>query len=172
MDVNLIITDDFLANPDHVREQVLKIPFDRTGGFPGVRSDGADEEYQRYVQQKITAIMGVKIDSWKMDSFSFQLCTEDVETWVHKDKDAQWAGVLYLTPNAPQEAGTGIFTETKPGEFELQDAIANKYNRLVLYRGDLLHRSLLSGFGNSIETGRLTQVFFFDIDGDPGGGWE
>ena len=77
-----------------------------------------------------------------------------------------------LHQNAPQEAGTGIFTETKPGEFELQDAIANKYNRLVLYRGDLLHRSLLSGFGNSIETGRLTQVFFFDIDGDPGGGWE
>jgi hypothetical protein len=151
---------------------VLKIPFDRTGGFPGARTEGADEEYQRYVQQKITAIMGVKIDSWKMDSFSFQLCTEDVETWVHKDKDAQWAGVLYLTPNAPQEAGTGIFTETKPGEFELQDAIANKYNRLVLYRGDLLHRSLLSGFGNSVETGRLTQVFFFDIDGDPGGGWE
>ena len=116
--------------------------------------------------------MGVKIDSWKMDSFSFQLCTEDVETWVHKDKDAQWAGVLYLTPNAPQEAGTGIFTEPRPGEFELQDAIANKYNRLVLYRGDLLHRSLLSGFGNSVETGRLTQVFFFDIEGDPGGGWE
>ena len=39
MDVNLIITDDFLANPDHVREQVLKIPFDRTGGFPGARTE-------------------------------------------------------------------------------------------------------------------------------------
>ena len=172
MDVNLIITDDFLANPDHVREQVLTIPFDRTGTFPGSRSDAADEEYQRYVQQKISAIMGVKIDSWKMDSFSFQLCTEKVDTWVHKDQDAQWAGVLYLTPNAPPEAGTGIFTEPKPGEFELQDVVANKYNRLVLYRADLLHRSLLTGFGNSVETGRLTQVFFFDIEGDPGGGWE
>ena len=40
--------------------------------------------------------------------------------------------------------------------------IGNVYNRLVLYRGDLFHRSLQSGFGNSVETGRLTQVFFFD----------
>ena len=172
MDVNLIITDNFLQNPDHVREQILTVPFDRTGGFPGVRSDAADEEYQRHIQMKIAAIMGVRIETWKMDSFSFQLCTEDVETWVHKDQNAQWAGVLYLTPDAPAEAGTGIFSEPTPGNFELQDVVANKYNRLVLYRADLLHRSLLSGFGNSKETGRLTQVFFFDIEGDPGGGWE
>lgn len=172
MDVNLIITDNFLQNPDHVREQILTVPFDRTGGFPGLRTSAADEDYQRHIQMKISAIMGVKIDTWKMDSFSFQICTEEAKTWVHKDADSQWAGVLYLTPNAPAEAGTGIFTEPKPGEFELQDVVANKYNRLVLYRGDLLHSSLLSGFGDSVETGRLTQVFFFDINGHPGGGWE
>jgi len=34
---------------------------------------------------------------------------------------------------------------------------------LVLYRGDLFHRSLISGFGDDVDTGRLTQVFFFDL---------
>ena len=171
MNVNLVVTDDFLQNPDHVREQVLQLPFERDGGFPGMRSDSADEEYRRFIQQKIESILGIKVTAWKMDSFCFQLCTEDVATWVHRDEGVDWAGVLYLTPDAPQEAGTGIFTEPKPGEFELQDAIANKYNRLILYRADSLHSSLLSGFGNSKETGRLTQVFFFDTKGDPGGGW-
>jgi len=170
MDVNLIITDDFLANPDHVREQVLKIPFDRTGGFPGARTEGADEEYQRYVQQKISAIMGVKIQSWKMDSFSFQLCTEEVETWVHKDQ-SDWAGVLYLTPNAPLDAGTGLYREDGDGGYELVTALGNVYNRLVLYRGDQFHSSMLPGFGNTPETGRLTQVFFFNASQKPGRGY-
>ena len=30
--------------------------------------------------------------------------------------------------------------------------------------GDLLHRSIVPGFGDTPETGRLTQVFFFDHD--------
>ena len=172
MDVNLIITDNFLQSADHVREQVLQLPFERDGVFPGMRSDSADEEYRRFIQTKIEAILNVTITAWKLDSFCFQLCTDDVKTWVHKDKGVDWAGVLYLTPDAPQEAGTGIFTEPKTGEFELQDAIANKYTRLILYRADSLHSSLLSGFGDSKETGRLTQVFFFDTKGNPGGGWE
>ena len=75
MNVNLIVTDDFLQDPDHVREQVLQLPFERDGGYPGMRSDSADEEYRRFIQQKIQGILGVTITAWKMDSFCFQLCT-------------------------------------------------------------------------------------------------
>ena len=43
-------------------------------------------------------------------------------------------------------------------------AVGNVYNRLVAYRGNMLyHRSIVPGFGDSVETGRLTQVFFFDV---------
>ena len=82
---------------------------------------------------------------------------EGAETWIHKD-DTEWAGVLYLSPNPPVDGGTVIFDE----EENVVTMIGNVYNRLVIYRGDLFHRSLKSGFGNSVETGRLTQVFFFD----------
>ena len=45
----------------------------------------------------------------------------------------------------------------------LTDTIGNVYNRLVLFRGKVIpHGPNLSGFGDSIETGRLTQHFFFD----------
>ena len=91
------------------------------------------------------------------DCFRFQLCLDGDKTWVHKD-DTQWAGVLYLTPDAPVDAGTVIFDDNE----NLVTMIGNVYNRLVIYRGDLYHRSLEPGFGDCLENGRLTQVFFFD----------
>ena len=41
--------------------------------------------------------------------------------------------------------------------------LGNVYNRLVLFRGrEIPHRSNLVGFGDCLENGRLTQVFYFD----------
>jgi hypothetical protein len=178
MNINTIIIDDFLDNPDVVRESVLKIDILKKGMYPGVRSDRADDDYASYVQKKIESILNKRILGWEQDSLQFQLCMEDEKTWLHCD-ETEWAGILYLTPNAPLEAGTGIFrhklTQTFTGpnlnidakdetQWELITMIGNVYNRLVLYNGKMFHRSLISGFGNSKETGRLTQVFFFNID--------
>jgi len=160
--VNTIIVDDFLDNPDVVRESALQIEFNTSGTFPGHRSDAADKDYQNMIGDKIDLILGTQEYGPiqfrdNMDCFRFQLCLEGEKTWIHKDK-SEWAGVLYLTPNAPIDSGTGIFDKNE----NLITMIGNVYNRLVLYRGDLLHRSIVPGFGDSIENGRLTQVFFFD----------
>lgn len=162
MDINTIIVDNFLDNPDTVRKSALSLPFEATGTFPGFRSDRADTDYEAYIKGKIESIMNCTITEFKYDSFRFQVCTENVETWVHKDK-TEWAGVLYLTPNAPLEAGTGIYHDTG-SSYELETGIGNVYNRLAIYRGTLFHKSILPGFGNSKETGRLTQVFFFNTE--------
>ena len=102
------------------------------------------------------------------DCFRYQLCLEGAETWIHKD-DTQWAGVLYLTPNAPVESGTGIYeplVDNPNGngleDWKQIDLVGNIFNRLVLYRGNLHHRSVLPGFGTDKETGRLFQTFFFN----------
>ena len=42
--------------------------------------------------------------------------------------------------------------------------VGNVYNRLVVYRGFLYHRSVLPGFGTDKNTGRLFQTFFFDSE--------
>lgn len=160
MKIDTIIVDNFLEHPDLVRESVLKIPFKHSGIFPGLRSDAADKEYQKMVEEKFIKILGTSNIKFRKDRdcFRFQLCLQDNETWIHKD-DTDWAGVLYLTPNADVNSGTGIFDENQ----NLVTILGNVYNRLVLYRGDLFHRSLISGFGNDVKTGRLTQVFFFDL---------
>lgn len=158
MDINTIIVDNFLDNPDLVRDCVLNIDFKNTGSFPGARSDAADLEYQDMIRKKFNHILNFQIKFRPdRDCFRFQICLDGAETWIHKD-DVDWAGVLYLTPNAPVYSGTGIFDSYD----NLITMIGNVYNRLVLYRGNLFHRSIIPGFGDTIETGRLTQVFFFD----------
>jgi hypothetical protein len=158
MRINTIIIDNFLDNPDLVRKSVLNIDFKNTGSFPGIRSDAADEDYQKMIGKKLFDILGFNIKYRKdRDCFRFQLCLDGSDTWIHKD-DTDWAGVLYLTPDAPVESGTGIFDN----DSNLVTMIGNVYNRLVLYRGDLFHRSVVPGFGDTPSTGRLTQVFFFD----------
>lgn len=158
--INAIIVDDFLDNPDLVRQSALSLDFYETGTFPGLRSDRADHDYEIYIQQKIEKILNCRIKEWIQDSFRFQICTDNSDTWVHKDS-SEWAAVLYLTPDAPLESGTGLYTGNE-SNWALETAIGNVYNRLALYRGTLPHQSILSGFGNSIETARLTQVFFFN----------
>jgi hypothetical protein len=162
MIINTVIVDDFLDNPDLVRKSVLSLPFEATGPYPGLRSDRADQEYEAYITDKFEKILNCKIKEFVQDSFRFQLCVENVETWVHKDETA-WAAVLYLTPNAPYSAGTGIY-DNGAANYDLVTAIGNVYNRLVIYRGTLFHRSMQAGFGVDKETGRLTQVFFFNTE--------
>jgi hypothetical protein len=158
MNINTIIIDNFLDKPDLVRSSVLELPFKNTGTYPGSRTDAADYDYQDMIRSKIEPLIGSKIKFRRdRDCFRFQLCLKNDSTWIHKD-GVEWAGVLFLTPNAPINSGTGIYNEDK----KLVTMIGNVYNRLVLYRGTLYHRSMIPGFGDCVKSGRLTQVFFFD----------
>lgn len=120
---------------------------------------------------------------------AFQYTTEEHHSWLHTDGAVQWAAVLYLTPNAPHSSGTGFYRHKKTGmekfvyltekptekdrnhpyltdykdmtKWELTDIVSNKFNRLVLYRADLFHKSM-DYFGKDKHNGRLFQVFFFN----------
>ena len=162
MELNTIIVDNFLDNPDIVRQSVLDLEFKQSGDFPGLRTDRADKDYETYIQGKIEKILGSTIKERTQDSFRFQLRLEKDDTWIHKDQ-TDWAGILYLSPNAPVESGTGIFRK-KQNDWELVTGIGNVYNRLALYNGRLYHRSMMPGFGNTVYNGRITQVFFFNLE--------
>lgn len=86
-----------------------------------------------------------------------------------------WSGVVYLSPGAPGPSGTTIWLDKNTGKciaragavfskdmerFEKIFTVQNRFNRLVLFRENVLHRAE-PGFGDSRETGRLTQTFFF-----------
>ena len=183
---SFIVIDDFLDNPDLVRESVLSggiEQFCHSGSFSGRRTFTADPSYQQMINSKLEKILPFKFemdDYLEKDSegnpitesccFAFQLALETDTTWVHNDT-TDWSGVLYLTPNALIESGTILFKKgTKPDpdkvdEYNslLTDTVGNLYNRMILFNGkNLPHRSNLPGFGDCLENGRLSQHFFFD----------
>jgi len=176
MQTSVIIVDDFYTSPDTVRSYALQQPFNVTGNFPGARTAPylSDD-----IKQAINHIMGFTggVTDWLGDyTGAFQIATANDRTWIHSDYNNMWAGVCYLTPDAPHTGGTGLFRHKATGEHErvtqdyegydytkwdLFDIIGNKYNRLVIYRGNMFHASL-DYFGDSLQNGRLFQTFFFN----------
>lgn len=179
MRTNLIVVDDFYSNPHQVREFALNQEFSVTGNFPGTRT----KTFMNYhTKDKIQNILenaaGNVIDWFEIDGFSgsFQITTAADRSWIHTDHFNTWAGVCYLTPDAPLTTGTTLYRHKKTGsryEHQLQaydsmdtthweavDRIGNVFNRLILYRSDIFHRST-EYFGSNRETGRLFQLFFF-----------
>jgi hypothetical protein len=178
MNLELMIIDNFYQDPDEVRKYALSQPFDVKGNFPGART-------KPYLPEDVKSCIGHwmsfagPITNWYEDdgyTGSFQIATALDRTWIHADHYNTWAGVCYLTPDAPYTGGTGLFRHKESSEhsrstqdyegydytkWDLFDRIGNKYNRLIIYRGDLFHASL-DYFGDNLQNGRLFQTFFFN----------
>jgi hypothetical protein len=181
------VVDNFYTNPDKIREFALKQEYHQGGlgrGYIGRRTfqqflfPGLKEEFER--------IMGEKITAWEEHGMNgrFQYSMEGEPLVYHCDSQ-KWAAMIYLTPDAPFETGTGsfalkntkIFHSSQEGImaafrgdgaqnldktlFEPVDAIGNVYNRLVIFNAGYLHAAL-GYFGYKPENCRLWQMFFFD----------
>ena len=182
MKTNVIIVDNFYSNPDGVRSFALSQEFKQRGNFPGMRTDSFVTEDTKDTIQTILRNAGGLIKNWNIQeglTGSFEMAMAKDRSWIHTDHFNTWAGVIYLTPDAPLSGGTGMFRHIRTGaevasqldgyesldytKWELTDIIANRYNRLVLYRSDMFHTSL-DYFGNTKETARLFQLFFLTTE--------
>jgi hypothetical protein len=188
MTPSLMIFDNFYSNPYQVRDYAVSLPFTVSGNYPGFRTDIMRGQYNTEAKIMFEDMLRKKITFWpEQDNTSFQYTTAVDVTWVHYDS-TNWAGVLYLTPDAPLESGTAIYRnkETKifmhdpkkpSTDYNNNDKVLNNldcwepivqvsniFNRLVVYRGDYYHRSMLPGFGDSVYNGRLFQTFFFNTE--------
>jgi hypothetical protein len=196
MQTSIIVTEDFYNNPYEVREFALAQEFKVRGNFPGQRTISFINDDTKKTINEIIAPHAGNITWWggddeNMYTGSFQYTTAADRTWIHSDYTTKWAGVLYLTPEAPHTSGTGLFKHKKTGfhhqpyladgsndlerekllendyqdytKWDLFDVIGNKFNRLALYRGDYYHASL-DYFGNTKDNARLFQLFFFNTE--------
>jgi hypothetical protein len=195
----VIVVDDFLDDPDSARRLALSLNYQADNRyFRGQRSTtpviwpGMKEEIERLLQHKIVT----KLWNNHATNGVFQFCVGGDQIVYHSDEN-YYAAVLYLTPNAPPEAGTKLFRsranrcrsvqEAMGGKFlgsmmvsaiqttmyqgklldptawEEVDSIGNRYNRLVIWNAQLVHAAGCY-FGDSMETGRLFQMFFFDLE--------
>jgi hypothetical protein len=193
MQISTYIIDNFYSDVDQVREFALSQEYPVNGNDPGKRTKSFLNDSMKETIESIVLPFYGKVINWSEDSYtgSYQYTTSRDRSWIHADQTTKWAGVCYLTPNAPLSSGTGLFKHIPTGltmapknpdgtyniellnqinkdsqdmtKWELVDRIANVYNRLVLYRGDHFHISL-DYFGQDINDGRLFQTFFFDTE--------
>jgi len=198
----LIVVDNFYNNAQGTRDYILTQEFSVKGNFPGQRTISYANEHLRDIIQTYVAPFGGKITEFPMPSSSekkdsskteeaiyngsFQYTTSRERSWIHTDGWNNWAGVLYLTPDAPLSAGTAFY-RFKNGEYSEEDAailntkdqtdkcsqdltkweqvdrVGNVFNRLILFNSKRFHMSM-DYFGDTKEKSRLFQVFFFTTE--------
>jgi len=183
MRTNVVITEDFYLNADEVRSFALSQEFSQKGNYPGPRTNSFINDGIKEIIQNILRPISGNVTRWNDSAGltgSFELATSTNRSWMHTDEYNSWAGVCYLTPDAPLSGGTGLFMYKKTGsiyedgtdysldtqdmtKWELVDRIANRYNRLVLYRSNIYHTSL-DYFGTNLQDGRLFQLFFINTE--------
>jgi hypothetical protein len=117
------------------------------------------------------------------------VCARESQARPHADsrKLCTYAGVLYLLPGAPPDAGTSFYRQRMPGgrlagnrvvdpyanlveafgtrfvppdTFVEDVRVPNRFNRLLVYTAALVH-SATAYVGSTLEDGRMAAVFFW-----------
>lgn len=192
--INLIVIDNFYENPYEIRDFAIKqIGYDTHNYHPGKRTNSfATEDHKEIFSTILEPLCGkiIKFDisTHNNSNGTFQYNTaNDIKSWIHVDAyNTNWAGIIYLTPNAPLSGGTGFFkykdgtinsfdTKLLNNESEIQNncrdntkwelvsSVGNLFNRLILFNSTQYHMSL-DYFGDNIHNGRLIQLFFFTTE--------
>jgi hypothetical protein len=197
----ITVVDNFYKCPDKIRDFALSQPYTFCRDmenidyvYPGARTQDLSiihpELFEKFFRKTSSIFHNYEYDllRWQVSS-SFQYVTEDFDCGIiHQDHNTVFAGVIYLTPNAPLTAGTSIYapnklfnkknyqealnendTLFKSGALEVKKdyhhmfdetvKVNNLFNTLIMYEGDMFH-SANHFFGSNIESARLVQVFF------------
>jgi hypothetical protein len=163
LDYTLI--DDFFEDVNDIREYALSLTYDKSfndWGSNGFRVQTTDNKILDFIKLKLIDIDG-KFNNLKLRvyfHYSLNETKNEIKDFnknrLHRD-GAEWAGVIYLTPNPKDNSGTTLHNNNG----EIIHNIENKFNRFIFYRGNILH-GVLDTFGNNIEDSRLTITIFGD----------
>jgi hypothetical protein len=180
---SFVVVDNVYDDPDAVREFALKQTFQY---HPDYHKGQRTNEVFRFpgLKEMFENALGRKIKNWEKYGTNgcFQSCVAGDQLVYHYDIQ-QYAGIIFLTKDAPPQTGTTFYrsrhTKTmklngdshiifKNGfldstEFDVVDVVGNVYNRLVLFDARMIHAAS-NYFGNSVQNGRLFQLFFFDLE--------
>ena len=146
--------------------------------------DGTKERFEQILQ---TEILDWNDSRYRNGMFQYITGKDPI---VHHVDENNYAGIIYLTPDAPFESGTSFYESKSerrswfnhdPNDREAYerafegnfynrhkfteiDRIGNVYNRLVLWDSFKIHAAT-QHFGNDMYDSRLFHIFFFDTDG-------
>jgi hypothetical protein len=194
------VISDFYENPDEIRKYALAQKYTYCHEmkgidyvFPGSRTKELRELSQSLYEKVCKKLISVfhlpehDVMRWQINT-SFQIVEGEYgHGLIHQDQNTVFAGVLYLSPDAPLNSGTSLFRRNSNYDEEMYwklikenderfkrkesidfsyhemfDEIVrvnNVYNSLILFEGDIYHCAN-QFFGETKQDSRLAQVFF------------
>jgi len=193
-DKGLIVVDDFYADPDFVREWATsEIKFSPSNYHKGER---ATERFSIFgTKEKLEQIIGKPIYNWNHDNYAngiFQFCTADQPIVYHVDNQT-YAGIVFLTPDAPPSTGTAFYRSKVTGDYRFDDEKRQTISYVRAFKGKSAEMNFYDGtnfekidevgnvynrlvlfdaknihaatqyFGDAIDNSRFFHMFFFDV---------
>ena len=153
--MKVLIIDNFLKNPDEIRNIGLNLKYRTRGndeGWEGQRSNLVESFNKKLSDEICRKIISSYFCIEKFDYKAYLYYhktkkndlndTQWINDRVHKD-DGIIACLIYLTPNAPMNAGTQTYVYDENKDVFIPDVVmSNKYNRMVAYPGNVLHSAM------------------------------
>jgi hypothetical protein len=172
---SIIVVDNFYNNAPDVRKYILTQEFLLKGDYPGQRTISyATEDLKQIIQKYVEPFAGKIIDfpipkadlsdAANIHNGAFQYTLASDRSKIHADKGNNWAGIIFLTPDAPLSTGTSFYrfydgsTSQEDSDllknkevinrftqdltkWEKVDQIGNIFNRLILFDARNYHMS-------------------------------
>ncbi len=195
------IIENFYENPGAIRKFALAQEYkfcheqaEISYVYPGCRTQDLSNLdkvlYDKICTKLVSVFHNAEHDMMRwLITTSFQSVTEEYgQGVIHTDSNTVFAGVLYLSPDAPLNGGTSLFKPNKSfdkakyeqalvdndvrfkaGEIAMDASyhsmfdeivrVNNVYNTLIIYEGRHFHAAN-EFFGKTLKDSRLAQVFF------------
>ena len=117
---DIIVVDDFLENPDAVREYALAQKFEMFGGKNWPGRDSSKTHGEEEMTKACSEVVGEELvitPENKCSYFRHTRIGEHGSQHIHFDPNEGlvWAGVLYLTPTVHPTGGTKFWKHTATG---------------------------------------------------------
>jgi len=117
--MNLIVIDDFYADPDKVRNIALNAEYRNVQklNYPGYQTVNAfvSEALKKKLGKLIGKPIEIHMEDVTFGKFRIMLKESTSRLKVHLDRASDWTGVLYLTPQENCQGGTAFYRHRETG---------------------------------------------------------
>lgn len=108
---HVFVIDDFLGNPEAVRQEALSLNYSVRGRFPGLNS--AEKIRLQGLENVVSALVREPVRAPWTDDFSHASCrlalaSDDQPGRIHIDQ-SHWSGILYLSRPEDCQGGTEFY---------------------------------------------------------------
>jgi hypothetical protein len=145
MSVGLLLIDNFYRDPDSIRSHALKLKYTaQARNLPALRSTTTLLPQEAKAIFQSTLNIDLKKEALRIPvngCFQLMLKSHEKTSYVHADRSAQWAALVYLSPLNEPNGGTVFYRHKLTGLTEMPEV--NKINKIA------------NGFGLSQEELKL-----------------